>query len=301
MLTQGLISSLRHRRLGVCLMAGLLMLLACSSMAAAQVSNAATLKGTVKDSSGAVVVKAKVTLTSNLRGDSREATTNEAGGYVFTSVEAGPYTVTVEAPGFKTSKIETLNIVAEETRSHDVTLEVGAAAETVTVVAEQEQIKTETGERSDTITAKQLDTLSIIGRSSLELLRILPGVVGPDAGSGALDLNTFGGGGNANASYTVNGIRGVNNNVSIDGSRLIDIGSNNGTIITPNVDMVQEVTVKTSNYAAEYGNSGVQISAVTKGGGKGYHGEIYDYWRPKSLSANDRSNTTVGAPQPNVS
>jgi len=301
MLTQGLISSLRHRRLGVCLVGGLLILLACSSMAAAQVSNAATLKGTVKDSSGAVVVKAKVTLTSNLRGDSREATTNDAGGYVFTSVDAGPYSVTVEASGFKTSKIETLNIVAEETRSHDVTLEVGAAAETVTVVAEQEQIKTETGERSDTITAKQLDTLSIIGRSSLELLRILPGVVGPDAGSGALDLNTFGGGGNANASYTVNGIRGVNNNVSIDGSRLIDIGSNNGTIITPNVDMVQEVTVKTSNYAAEYGNSGVQISAVTKGGGKGYHGEIYDYWRPKSLSANDRSNTTVLAPQPNVS
>src|SRR5213075_2304703 len=109
-------------------------------------------------------------------------------------------------------------------------------------------------------------------------LRILPGVVAPDPND--LEFNSFGGGSNANANYTVNGIRGVNNNVTIDGSRVVDIGSNNGTIITPNVDMVQEVTVKTSNYAAEYGNSGVQVTAKTKGGGKEFHGEAYDYIRP---------------------
>jgi hypothetical protein len=133
----------------------------------------------------------------------------------------------------------------------------------------------------------------------LELLRILPGVVAPDPND--LEFNSFGGGSNANARYTVNGVRGVNNNVSIDGSRVIDIGSNNGTIITANNDMVQEVTVKTSNYAAEYGSSTVQVFATTKGGSKDFHGEVYDYIRPKKLQASDRSNTIAGAAQPNTS
>jgi hypothetical protein len=72
-------------------------------------------------------------------------------------------------------------------------------------------------------------------------------------------------------STNVNGLRGEENNVSIDGARVIDIGSNNGTIITANVDMVQEVKVQSSNYAAEHGASGVQIIATTKGGGHDFH------------------------------
>src|SRR5205085_2287387 len=106
---------------------------------------------------------------------------------------------------------------------------------------------------------------------------------------------------NATANYTVNGIRGVNNNVTLDGSRIIDIGSNNGTIVTLNNDMVQEVTIKSSNYAAEYGSSGVQVSAPTKGGSKDFHGELYDYIRPEKLQASDRSNTTLGNPRPHSS
>jgi hypothetical protein len=80
-----------------------------------------------------------------------------------------------------------------------------------------------------------------------------------------LESIAFGGGANANAQYHVNGLRGEQNNVTIDGSRMIDIGSNNGTVITANPDMVQEVKVQTSNYAAEHGTSAVQISATTKG------------------------------------
>jgi hypothetical protein len=90
----------------------------------------------------------------------------------------------------------------------------------------------------------------------------------------------------------------VNNNVSIDGSRLLDIGSNNGTIITPNNDFVQEVKVQVSNYAAEYGNSAVQISAVTKSGGKDFHGSLYTYWRPWQVAANDRSRSSAGLDRP---
>ena len=278
-----------------------LVLLSVVSGVTAQVTTNATLRGVVKDQTGALVPNATLTLTSKDRGEQRQTKSGDDGSYVFTGVVPGVYSLKVEGSGFKNYERANFRLAPSETQSLDVALEVGSPTETVTVRSEDiTPIKTETGERSDTITAKQLDNLSLIGRSSLELLRILPGVVAPDPTdpSQAPDYTTFGGGSNANANYTVNGIRGVNNNVSIDGSRVIDIGSNNGTIITANNDMVQEVTVKTSNFAAEYGSSGVQISATTKGGGKDFHGEVYDYFRPNSLQAVDRSITSVGGKKP---
>ena len=277
---------------------GLLLLLCVAPVSFAQSVSSATLRGIVRDPSGGLVPNAVVKMVGVQRGGERQVQSNDEGSFVFTSVEAGRYTVRVEAPGFKAQE-QVIALGPGDIRSLDVALEVGAPTETVTVTGDAVPIKVDTGERSDTISAKQLDNLSIIGRSSLELLRILPGVVAPDPND--LEFNSFGGGSNANSAYTVNGIRGVNNNVSIDGSRVIDIGSNNGTIITANNDMVQEVTVKTSNYAAEYGSSTVQIFATTKGGGKDFHGEMYDYIRPKALQASDRSNTIAGAKQPNTS
>ncbi len=275
-------------------MLGLLLFLCVAPGALAQGLSGGTLRGIVKDATGGLVPNASVKLVSTRTGAEREVKTNDEGAYVFTSVEPGPYRLRVEAVGFKASEQSEFMISPSDTRNLSVTLEVGAPSETVTVTGESAPIKIDTGERSDTVTAKQIDNLSIIGRSSLELLRILPGVVAPDPND--LEFNSFGGGSNANANYTVNGIRGVNNNVSIDGSRVIDIGSNNGTIITANNDMVQEVTVKTSNYAAEYGSSTVQVFATTKGGGKDYHGELYDYIRPKRLQASDRSAITGQRP-----
>ena len=278
---------------------GLVLFLCVAPGALAQGLSNSTLRGVVKDPTGGLVANASVKLISSRSGAEREVKTNDEGAYVFTAVEPGLYTLRVEATGFKAHQQTEFTVSPSETRSLEVVLEVGAPTETVTVTGDATPIKVDTGERSDTVTAKQIDNLSIIGRSSLELLRILPGVVAPDPND--LEFNSFGGGSNANANYTVNGIRGVNNNVSIDGSRVIDIGSNNGTIITANNDMVQEVTVKTSNYAAEYGSSTVQVFATTKGGGKDFHGEVYDYIRPKRLQASDRSNTIAGAKQPNTS
>jgi len=279
-----------------------LVLLASAPVSLGQTTSGSTLRGVVKDPKGLLVPNATVTITSTERGNTRQTKTNGEGAYVFPSLEAGAFQLKVEAPGFKTDEVA-VTLAPSESRSLDVALQVGAPDVKVEVVSDVSQIKTDTGERSDTISAKQIDNLSIISRSSLELLRILPGVVAPDPSdpNSGIDVVSFGGGANATANYTVNGIRGQNNNVSIDGSRVIDIGSNNGTMITANVDMVQEVTVKTSNYAAEYGQSGVQISATTKGGGKDFHGEAYDYIRPKAIQASDRSNSIAGAAKPNTS
>src|ERR1700716_3313466 len=192
---------------------GLVLFLCAAPGALAQGLSGSTLRGVVKDSTGGLVANASVKLISSRSGAEREVKTNEEGTYVFTSVEPGAYTLRVEATGFKAHQQTEFTLSPSDTRNLDVSLEVGAPTETVTVTADAVPIKTDTGERSDTLSAKQLDNLSIIGRSSLELLRILPGVVAPDPND--LEFNSFGGGSNANANYTVNGIRGVNNNVSI--------------------------------------------------------------------------------------
>ena len=144
------------------------------------------------------------------------------------------------------------------------------------------------------ITAKQIDNLSVIGRSALELMRILPGVV-TDFNQG--ESVSFGGGGNNTQGYTVNGIRSSGNTVSLDGSSLIDIGSNNGVIVSLNNDMVQEVKVQSSNFAAEYGTGGMNVSGVTKSGTSKFHGSAYDYWRDYRFAANDRSNSITRHPE----
>jgi Carboxypeptidase regulatory-like domain/TonB-dependent Receptor Plug Domain len=274
-----------------------LALLSSAASAMAQTATSATLRGTVKDPQGAVVSGATVTLINESTKGERKVNTNDEGGYVFTAVSPDRYIVKVESQGFKTSQQSGLTLAPSDTRGLDFTLEIGTAGEVVNVVGGFEPIQKETGAKENTITAKQIDNTSIIGRSALELLRILPGVVAPNPDEPQQQAMGFNVGSNANAQYHVNGLRGEYNNVSIDGSRVIDIGSNNGTIITANVDMVQEVKVQSSNYAAEHGSSGVQISATTKGGGHDFHGTLYSYFRDAVLNASDRSHTIAGLPR----
>jgi carboxypeptidase family protein len=255
-------------------------------------TDSSTIRGTVKDPAGAIVVNASVTLINSRTNAERMTTTNAAGLYVFSSILPGAYIIKVEARGFKTTFRTNVAISPAEIRGLDVTLEIGTTDETVTVTVALEEIKTETGEKSHTIKAGQIENLSIISRNSVELLRILPGVVAPSSSS--YEISGFGDA----AAYSVNGQRGFNNNISIDGSRVIDIGCNCGSIVSLNNDMVQEVTIKTSNYAPEHGNSGVQITGTTKSGGKEFHGSVYAYTRHEALASNDRSRNYVKALDP---
>jgi len=274
-------------------------LLLTTTTAFGQASNTATIRGTVEDSSGGVLPGATVTLTNTATKAVLTAVTDERGGYLFPAIFGGSYDLKVELSGFKTYEQKAIVLQAQDTRGVDVRLEVGAQTETITVTAQNEVIQTETGAREGVLTTQQIDNLSVVGRSSLELLRILPGVVAPD--NTAFESVSFGGGANNTQGYTVNGIRSSNNNVSLDGSALIDIGSNSGVIVTLNNDMVQEVKVQSSNFAAEYGSGGMNISAVTKGGSSKFSGTVYDYYRDHSFAANDRSNSILGRPKPKSS
>jgi hypothetical protein len=276
-------------------MLGVVLWLAAAPGVLAQTTGSATLRGVVTDPNGAVVAGASVTLINPRTKDERKTTTSADGGYLFSAVVPGLYTLKVEQTGFKTSEQQNLMLSPSDIRGLDIVLQVGAPMEVVIVEASAEVIQKETGAKENTITARQIDNLSIISRSSLELLRILPGVVAPDQAD--LESIAFGGGANANQNYFVNGLRGVNNNVTVDGSRVMDIGSNNGTVITANPDMVQEVKVQTANYSAEHGSAGIQITATTKGGSGEFHGTLYDYIRDYHFNANDRSSNYANVPR----
>ncbi len=272
---------------------GLLVFLAASTGFAQM---AGSIRGEVSDASGAVVPGATVTLTNEGTKGSRNLVTDAKGNYFFAAVQPGSYTLTVEIPGFKSVEKKGLRMSSNETAGMDFTLEVGAQTERIEVTAERELIQTETGAREGLIRAEQIDNLSIISRSPMELLRILPGVVAPDARE--LESVSNGGGANNTGGYSVNGVRGSNNVVTLDGSRMIDVGSNSGLIIAPNTDFVAEVKVQSSNYAAEFGSGGIQVSAVTKGGSSEFHGTAYTYLRHHSVAANDRSNSIAGVEKP---
>ncbi|MGI8672989.1 MAG: carboxypeptidase regulatory-like domain-containing protein [Luteitalea sp.] len=273
----------------------LVLALAMPALAWAQGSTS-TVRGTVSDASGGILPGASVTMTNQGTKDARTAVTDDRGGYLFSGLFPGSYSVKVELQGFKTYEQTNLVLSPNDTRGVDMSLEVGALSEVVSVTSSREYIQTETGAREGVLNAEQIDKLSIIGRSSLELLRILPGVVAPDQSQ--LESVGFGTGANNTQGYTVNGIRSSGNTVSLDGSSLIDIGSNSGVIVTLNNDMVQEVKVQSSNYASEYGSSGMSVSAVTKAGTSRYRGTLYDYIRDYRFGANDRSNSIAGVEKP---
>jgi hypothetical protein len=253
----------------------------------------ATVRGTVTDTSGGVLPGATITMTDTGTKASRNVPSDDRGGFLFSGLFPGTYTVKVELQGFKTYEQTNLVLSPGDTRGVDVAMEVGALTEVVSVTSSPDIVQTETGAREGVLRAEQIDKLSIIGRSSMELLRILPGVVAPDQST----LQSVGGANQTNG-YTVNGVRGSANTVSLDGSALIDIGANNGVIVSLNNDMVQEVKVQSSNYAAEHGSSGMSISAVTKSGTSRFRGNLYDYVRDSKFSANDRSNSIAGTDKP---
>jgi hypothetical protein len=271
-----------------------LALLAFNPAVFGQSSTTATIRGLVQDSSGGVLPGANVTLTNAGTKAIVTAVTDDRGQYLFVVFPA-TYNLKVELSGFKTYEQQGLSVSPNDTRGLDVQLEVGQQTETVTVTAQQEVIQTETGAREGVLTSKQIDNLAIMGRNALELLRIMPGVVTD------FNIGESTGASKDVQNYTVNGIRSSGNTAQLDGSNLLDIGCNCGMMVSLNNDMIQEVKVQSSNFAAEYGAGGMNVSGVTKSGTSSFHGQGYYYWRDSKFAANDRSNSIAGVAKPEAS
>ena len=278
------------------LIASLILLLAARPFLAQEGGITATLRGTVTDATGASLPGAQVALTNTGTKALLTAVADDRGAFLFAGLWPATYDLKIELSGFKTSEQRGVVLSPNDSRAVNVQLEIGSQSETVIVESRHDVIQTSTGAREGVITAGQIENLSVISRGALELLRILPGVVAPDQSQ--LEYVGQAGGVNDTNQFTVNGIRSTRNTVSLDGSGVNDFTCNCGLMVSLNTDMVQDVKVQSSNFAAEYGSDGVSVSAVTKSGTSRYHGAAYWYGRDHRWSANDRSNTILGVEKP---
>jgi len=254
------------RRLSLCLFALALSLFA--------QTDRGTITGTVTDPAGAVISNAPLQLVNTGTGNTYQAATSETGNYTFSQLPIGNYTLTVTVAGFKTYVHQNLNVQAASTIREDVALEVGTAAESVTVTAEASMLKTETAEVATNVTSARLNSLPILGVGAQTASS--HGVRNPLAAAQLQTGVRF----VANSIIRVNGAPNNTAAIKLDGQDITNntAGAAFQAQVQPSVDAVEEVAIQTSNYAAEYGQAGGGLfNYSTKSGTNKYHGGLFDY------------------------
>ena len=243
--------------------------------------------GTVTDPSGAVVAKATVTIKNVDTGITRTAPTNANGEYLFTYLQVGTYQVSIEATGFRTFMAKDITLAAGDRARVDAALQLGRAAETVSVSASTAPaLDTDTSAIGSLIPGQILSDMPLDGRNVTDLVRLAPGVYQGNPQSGMVvgyavrteDSRPY-------SAYVANGQQSDSNNNMLDGS------DNNEAIygivgVRPSLDAIQEVKVQTNLYSAETGRtSGGAVDVITKSGGNSFHGSAYEYWRNDILDS----------------
>ncbi|HMI54183.1 MAG TPA: TonB-dependent receptor [Candidatus Saccharimonadales bacterium] len=250
----------------------------------------AGVQGTVVDSQGAAVSGALVTLKNQETNISKQFTTDDSGVYSFTGLPPAQYVITVEKQGFKKKTIDKVAIGAEETRGVDVTLDIGAASESVTVNGDDVPLLNTTDATiSGTVTADQIQKLPSLGRDVFKLLQLAPGAFGDSArtdngGSRDLPGTEIGGTGTGDAIFktenggqiSAGGSRTNQNNYQIDGVGVTSVSWGGTSVITPSEESVKEVKIITNNYDAENGRfAGGQVQIISANGTNDYHGSAF--------------------------
>lgn len=253
---------------------------------------AATLSGTVTDSSGAVIPHARVTITLNEEGgESRVVETDGSGNFTATNLPAGSYTVTIGATGFATYSDKNVVLYVAQKRTVSAQLKPGSETQTVTVTENPVAIETDSGAQEGTITGQQVRELELINRNFQQLVTLQPGVVnllGDEPGFGLGSVS----------SISVNGARTTANNWSVDGADINDSGSNATLLNIPSVDAIQEFTLERSSYDASFGRSGGgQVVVATRSGTQQFHGTAYEFARTANTNANTYFNNLNGTPR----
>src|SRR5437016_11077884 len=261
-----------------------LCLFAAASVSFGQTVNS-RVSGTVKDTADAVVPGVKVTLIDAKTRDEKTATTNDEGVFTFVDVRAGTYTVVAERANFKKKQITDVQVHVDTPAVLNVVLEPGGIAETVSVSASGSEalIRTENAKLSTTVDVKQVQDLPLNGRNPIN-------IAGGQAGV-ATNTNVRG--------AVINGLRGSFSNITWDGIEINDNLVRTDSLFgvnTPSVAGVSEFTLTTQNAGPDEGLGIAQVKFTTPRGGKGYHGEAYDYYRNSKFDANTFfNNATINA------
>ena len=267
---------MRHLRAKL-LAAACLLLVSISAFAQSDLS---TITGIIKDPSGSAVPNAKLVVHNEASGVERTTASSESGTFSVTNLPSGMYTVTVTAQGFKTFTSAGNKLDANVPLAVDVTLEVGAVAETVTVSAVASRIQSETATVGALVEEAQVKNTILNGRNPV-LLAALKAGVRSNASLANFNFNLTDGG------FSMNGSRPNDNVFFYDGAVATRTRSNGTSIGAADVDATQEVQILSANYAAEYGRSGGgQVRVVTKSGGQEFHGQAYEFFRNSAMDGN---------------
>jgi hypothetical protein len=246
----------------------------------------AAINGTVKDSSGAVVEGATISLTNVNTTVSRTSVSNTAGNYVFIDVLPAAYSMKVTKTGFSTITQQQVTLNVNQTATFDFTLTVGATQQSVTVEAAAVSIESSTSELGTVINEQAVQDLPLNGRNFTQLLTLTPG-----ASPVSVAQNSGGGGGfagNAVGSFSfpaLNGQRNRSNMFLMDG--VVNLGSFIGNYnISPIIDTVQEFKVQSHNDLSEWGQApGGIVNVATKSGTNNFHLSVWEFLRNQKFDA----------------
>ncbi|MCU1323487.1 MAG: Cna domain protein [Acidobacteriaceae bacterium] len=285
---------------------GVALVLACLPQAFAQ-TNYGGIVGTVTDATGAYIVGAKVSVTSDATNANRTSTSGSGGTYTVLNLNPGSYAVRVVSAGFKEYRRTQVEVTIGGTTRVDAGLSIGSVFDTVVVDgAATANLQTDTSSLGGVVEGRQVLESPLNGRNVNNLLNFIPGVVPGGGTSGSTIAN--GGSGNfqvgsqtqaiAYGNYQIGGGFSGQSLFFIDGV-LSNVPENNVNSLVPTQDSVQEFRVLTNNPDVEFGGFGggvVQIS--TKSGSNQYHGSGYEYFRNTVLDANDYFSNHQGLPRP---
>ncbi len=261
-----------------------------SSLAWSQ-SFTAALRGTITDASGSSIPGAKVIATEAERNVPHQTVSDASGRYFLPALQPGKYNLTVEAAGFKKFSQQDFDLLVQQQATLDVKLEVGELTSTVTVEGSAPLLNTTIASLGQVIDNKYMVSLPNIGRDSLALAYLTPGVVGSAGGRGSTNTN-----------FVANGSRNSTSDVMVDGVTVTTVEQNSGITdlkYKPSVDAVQEFKMQTNFFPAEYGQTGgAVVNVVTKSGTNEFHGTGFYFMRDDSFNANSWFANRSGAKRP---
>ena len=232
--------------------------------------------GTVTDQTEASIPDVEVVITNLETGINRTAHTNGAGIFEFPDLPIGQYRIDVTKTGFQPQKTNAIPLVTGQSLDLKIQLRVGDTAQGVTVTAEAPLIESTSSSVQTSVTEAQMKDLPLNGRNALQLTTLTPGTAITDVGteSGQQD----------NRGLTVNGLRATQNNFQLDGTNYTNRFFDSVPTM-PNPDALQEFTIQSSNYSAEYGGAGALVQLSTRSGSNSLHGTAFEFLRNTDLNA----------------
>ncbi len=256
------------------------------AVSAASAQSTATLAGTVKDATGAVLPNATVVLHNNGTGTDRTINSDGAGQYVVPSLAPGDYRISVTAPGFNSYIVKSYVLQVDQKATLDVPLAPASTGQTVEVEGTAPALQTETITVGQVIDARTVQEVPLNGRHFLDLTVLTAGGVTAPA-TGSLTAPSRGLGAN---SFVTAGNREDSVNFQINGVNLNDMVQNQITF-QPSIDTTSEFRVNNQTYSSEYGrSSGSVVNVATRSGINHFHGEAFEYLRNNALDARNYFN-----------